>query len=146
MCNFFSLVITKTGLYHLIKNQSHADIIKEYGLQKEDNGFDLVKIEAIPIDYNTMSEFDIKIDQDIIPNWFNLEADRDEILKAIRKYSLKELQLAAVNQNGHAINYIENPSEKLKLAAVEQNWFAIRYIENPSEKLKLAAANKIIKK
>ena len=48
-------------------------------------------------------------------------------------------QLAAVEQNGYAIRYIEKPSEQLQLVAVRQNGFAIEDINNPSEEVQLAA-------
>ncbi len=41
-------------------------------------------------------------------------------------------QLAAVSQNGDAIQFIKNPSEKVQLAAVSQNGYSIYYIKNPS--------------
>ena len=43
------------------------------------------------------------------------------------------MQLA---QNG----IIDNPSEELQLAAVNQNGLAIEHIDNPSEEVQLAAA------
>ena len=48
-------------------------------------------------------------------------------------------QLAAVEQNGFAIQYIKNPSEQMQLAAVKQDGWAIRYINSPSEQVQLAA-------
>jgi hypothetical protein len=51
----------------------------------------------------------------------------------------KEVQLAAVKQDGRTIKYMKNPSEKLKLAAVKQNGLAIKYIKNPSEEIQLSA-------
>jgi hypothetical protein len=50
-----------------------------------------------------------------------------------------QLQLIAVNQNGNAIKYIENPSEALQLAAVKEVGDAIQFIKNPSEAVQLAA-------
>jgi hypothetical protein len=47
--------------------------------------------------------------------------------------------MAAVKNNGSAIEYIKNPSEKVQLAAVKNNGYAIRYIENPSKKVQLIA-------
>jgi hypothetical protein len=41
------------------------------------------------------------------------------------------VQLAAVNQNGWAIQYIKNPSEKVQITAVNENSSAIHYIKNP---------------
>ena len=66
-------------------------------------------------------------------------------LKIGRKLSNKEvfnnedLQLEAIKQNGYAIRYIENPSEKVQLAAVKQDGYSIEFIKNPSEKVQLAA-------
>ena len=54
----------------------------------------------------------------------------------------EEVQLAAVNKHGYAIQYIENPSEAVQLAAVNQDGWAIQYIENPSEEVQLAAVKK----
>jgi hypothetical protein len=51
----------------------------------------------------------------------------------------KELQLAAVKQDGNAIKYIDNPSEEVQLAAVKQDGNAIYHIDNPSEEVQLAA-------
>jgi len=55
-------------------------------------------------------------------------------------------QLAAVNNFGYAIEYIQKPSEKVQLAAVNKNGTAIEYIFDkgiiPSEDVQLAAVNK----
>lgn len=40
----------------------------------------------------------------------------------------EEVKLAAVQKNGHALEYIKNPSESVQLAAVKQNVFAVGYI------------------
>ena len=48
-------------------------------------------------------------------------------------------QLAAVEQNGWAIQYIKNPSEQVQLAAVEHYGIVLRYIKNPSEQVQLSA-------
>ena len=51
----------------------------------------------------------------------------------------EEMQLAAVTQSGHVIRWIKNPSEAVQLAAVTENSYAIRCIENPTEKVQLIA-------
>ena len=53
----------------------------------------------------------------------------------------EEEQLAAVKQDGTAIEYIKNPTEEVQLAAVKQDGTAIEYIKNPSEEVQLAAVN-----
>ena len=55
------------------------------------------------------------------------------------KYKTEEAQLAAVKQDGSAIQYIHNPSEKVQLEAVKQAGYAIAYIYNQSEKVQLTA-------
>jgi len=57
------------------------------------------------------------------------------------KFASVETQLAAVQQNGFAIYYIENPSEAVQLAAIRQDGYAIQFIEKPSEALQLAAVH-----
>ena len=49
------------------------------------------------------------------------------------------IAMAAVNQNGHAIQYIANPSEAVQQAAVNQDSSAIQYIKNPSEAVQQTA-------
>jgi len=46
--------------------------------------------------------------------------------------------LNAVKQNGHAIQFIKNPSEEVQLVAVNQNGNAIQYIKDPSKEVQLA--------
>jgi hypothetical protein len=53
----------------------------------------------------------------------------------------EETQLAVVNQNCFAIEYIQNPTEKVQLAALKQNGYSIKKIVNPSEAVQLAAVN-----
>jgi hypothetical protein len=54
----------------------------------------------------------------------------------------KDIQLAAVNQDGNVIQYISNPDKDVQLAAVNKNSYAIRYIKNPDKDVQLAAVNK----
>lgn len=54
------------------------------------------------------------------------------------------MQLAAVKQDGRAIEYIKRPSEEMQLLAVSQNGSAIKYIDNPSEEVQLTAVSQDI--
>ena len=47
----------------------------------------------------------------------------------------EEAQLAAVKQNGYAIQFIDKSSEAVQLEAVKQNGLAIKYIDSPSEEV-----------
>ena len=141
MCYFFSLVLTENNIFYDIANHSHSHIIEKYKLV--DSCDELVKIEVTPHDYNTMAGWQVKVDQDQTPRWFDRELEEKHVLKvvkaAIKDISVEELQLAAVKQKGHAIQHITNPSEKVQLAAVKQDGYSLRYITNPSEELQLVA-------
>ena len=128
MCNFFSLVVTQNGIYHDINNHSHSHIIEMFGI--DDVNPDLVRIEAIPRDYSKLDEFDIKIDQDDIPSWFNLDCEHDEILKVINKYTYMEKTLSCVTQNGYLIRHM-TPKQRTPdvcLAAATQSGYSIQYM------------------
>ena len=61
------------------------------------------------------------------------DGSTDNTLSVARNFKAdipEQVQLAAVNQDGHAIQYIENPSEQVQLAAVNKNSNAIKYIIN----------------
>jgi len=58
---------------------------------------------------------------------------------ALHQNPTETMQLAAVQQDGRAIQYLKNPSEAIQLAAVQQDGRAIQYLENPSEAIQLAA-------
>ena len=65
-----------------------------------------------------------------------------ESKKDLNTASEKE-QLAAVEQNSNAIQYIENPSEAVQLAAIKQDCTAIYYIKNHLKSLNLQLAELI---
>ena len=80
-----------------------------------------------------------QIEKDLI-----LTKDGELCFKYMKTVNIKDnypedIQLAAVNNNGNAIEFIDNPSERVKFAAVTAHGYAIKYIKNPSEKVKLAA-------
>jgi hypothetical protein len=88
-------------------------------------------------------------DQDINPNqladkypvlWkiFQPIAEKNKSLVLNQNPSLK-VQLAAVKQDGQAIQFIQNPSEQVQMAAVSEYGWAIVYIKNPSEQVQMAA-------
>ena len=52
-----------------------------------------------------------------------LGIDEDKIVKSrLFTFTIDE-QLAAVTQDGWAIQFIENPSEEVQLAAVKKRWY-----------------------
>jgi hypothetical protein len=57
-----------------------------------------------------------------------------EILNTDRK-----LQLEAVKQNGHIIQYIRDPDKEVQLSAVKQDGWSIQWIQNPDKEVQLTA-------
>jgi hypothetical protein len=53
--------------------------------------------------------------------------------------------LAAVEQDGYLIRYIQNPTEKVQLVAVKVDPRFIQHIQNPTEKVKQLARSKGVK-
>ena len=47
----------------------------------------------------------------------------------------KDVQLVAVNNIGHSIQYIEKPAMDVQLAAVNKNAWAIKFIEKPDKEV-----------
>ncbi|MCX6076144.1 MAG: DUF4116 domain-containing protein [Campylobacterales bacterium] len=67
--------------------------------------------------------------------------DPIQVLKSTKNPD-KDVQLAAVNKNGAAIEYIQNPDKDVQFAAVNKYGAAIKYIRNPDKDVQLAAVNK----
>jgi len=49
--------------------------------------------------------------------------------------------LAAVSQNGYALEYVKNKTPEICLAAVNQNGLALQFVKNQTPELCLAAVN-----
>jgi hypothetical protein len=73
--------------------------------------------------------------QSVSPNFGWLSRDFIVFLN----YTSEQFKLDVVQQDGEAIQYIENPSEQLQLEAVKRNGWAIQHIKNPSEQVQLEA-------
>jgi hypothetical protein len=94
MCNFFSAVITKDGFFYHLDMDSHEDIIEHYklkdahvvgGVTREAN---LVRLELTPQDgdicNHNISNWNLRVDQDIIPDWFDKEKAEKLIKDAVQ--------------------------------------------------------------
>ena len=78
MCQFVSLIITKDNEYYLHDVDSHEQIIDKFGFRDDGINPQWVRVELIPkrsktlIDTNP-SNWDLAVDQDYIPDWYNEE-------------------------------------------------------------------------
>lgn len=56
-------------------------------------------------------------------------------------FDIEKICLAAVNENGLALKYIENQTKELCLVAVNENGLALKYVKQQTNELCLAAVN-----
>ena len=75
MCRFFSAVLTKDReFWH--ESDSHETIIRESGLHADGaKGANILRVELVPSaktrTLEDFSSYDFKIDQDLLPEWFD---------------------------------------------------------------------------
>ena len=80
MCNPASFVLTKDQVFWSMKTDSHENIIAEFGLAQDGvRGPNILRVEITPpkmFDYGTPAEqWNFKLDQDLLPPWFDATAD-----------------------------------------------------------------------
>jgi len=130
------------SLYNLVKNKQDkiSEAIKNHIIYEvHPKGIDyppeiyqeIIKKYNLPQDFFT--------NENIQLYWF--KSGREHYINFIKAPS-ERVQLAAVSQNGYAIQWIQNPSEQVQLEAVKQSAYAIQYIKNPSEGIQLEAVKR----
>jgi hypothetical protein len=97
MCEFASFVLTKDKVFWSDSN-SHTDIIKEFGLHEYGaNGPNILKVEIFPttkIKYlRDYDNWEFKIDQDIMPEWYNKDLDKSRTRKALKIRFAKDFKV-----------------------------------------------------
>ena len=98
MCNFASFVLTKDKVFWSDNSDSHTDIIKEFGLHEYGaNGPNILKVEIFPttkIKYlRDYDNWEFKIDQDIMPEWYNKDLDESRTRKALKIRFAKDFKV-----------------------------------------------------
>ena len=94
MCKFFSCIQTKKEILFNYEDDSHETIIKENKLDDKTREVDFVRLELIPKKeaWNKKIEnWELHIDQDIRPSWFNEEFAKKEMWEALHKLWYKML-------------------------------------------------------
>ena len=103
MCQFFSAVITKDKILYDLNSDSHEIIIENNNLDDTTLKPDFIRVEYIPTDYNIfnhdVNNWKLKIDQDLIPDWFNKEKTEKEVIDLFFNKIVKELFLINNNQD-----------------------------------------------
>ena len=94
MCKFKSgLILKNKGVWAAEGNESHSDLLES--LRIEDNHMNatktFVRAELIPKNNDKMADINewiYKVDQDIVPDWYEKDPERyeQEFRKAVEKY------------------------------------------------------------
>ena len=76
MCKFFSAIVSKEGdLYYNKFIHSHEDIIELFNLREGIKADNFIRIEYYPEDndLSNLSNYQLHVDENTIPDWFNDE-------------------------------------------------------------------------
>jgi hypothetical protein len=97
MCDFASFVLTKDKVFWS-DSDSHTDIIEEFELHEYGaNGPNILKVEIFPttkIKYlRDYDNWEFKIDQDIMPEWYNKDLDKSRTRKALKIRFAKDFKV-----------------------------------------------------
>jgi hypothetical protein len=94
MCNFLSAVLTKDKLYYHLDMDSHEDIISHFGLKDTysprgvTRDVNIVRLELTPKDSDicnhNLDNWQLRVDQDIRPDWLDLESAEKQMKTAIQ--------------------------------------------------------------
>ena len=90
MCNFKSVIILKDRVY-ITSHDSHQEMLAELGIEdtKEKAEREFVRAELVPGDGDKFSEpetWNFKVDQDIIPEWFVEEFDKQRTIEGVKEW------------------------------------------------------------
>ena len=108
MCEFASFVLDKTHEYFLVNSNSYSDIIEHYRLREmHPNGLDaaILKVEMTTPANNPrapLEQWNFRIDQDIMPTWFDFEDALKRTRTALARRATDESWL--VEKIGHQIS------------------------------------------
>ena len=101
MCRSASFVLTKDKVFWSKNGDSHEDIIKEFSLHDDGaRGPNILRVEIVPDGKRydlPLSDWKFKLDQDTIPEWFNMGADEDRA-----RLALNDWTKAHIIREGHA--------------------------------------------
>ncbi|MEE1005939.1 MAG: hypothetical protein U0L66_01950, partial [Acutalibacteraceae bacterium] len=101
MCKLKSGIVLRDRIF-LPEYDSHTDMLDELGI--EDNYLNatktFVRFEYSPLDndvFTPVSEWHLRIDQDIIPDWFDEEKYLPRIVEAVEKWAETHIHIGVDN-------------------------------------------------
>ena len=90
MCNFASFVLTKDAAFWSDKSDSHEAIIAEHNLHADGvRGPNILRVEIVPAGvmlkrFSDYKDWEYKVDQDRMPEWFDAARDEKRARKALQ--------------------------------------------------------------
>jgi hypothetical protein len=98
MCKFASFVLTKDKIFWSENSDSHEYIIKEFGLYPDGStGPNILPVEITPsMKIKSLTDFDnwdYRVDQDILPEWYDKEREESRTRKALIVRFKKEFKV-----------------------------------------------------
>jgi len=107
MCNFLSAVITKDQILFDYWDDSHENLIQKHHLDDRSINPQFVRVELLnkndDIYDQNVDNWDLKIDQDYIPDWFDKDKSEIKMRKILKKVHHKVF-LINININELTIN------------------------------------------
>ena len=90
MCQFKSVIILKDRVY-IASHDSHQEMLAELGVEDTQENAErvFVRAELVPADGDKFSEpetWNFKVDQDIIPEWFVEEFDKQRTIEGVKEW------------------------------------------------------------
>jgi len=89
MCRMMSGIITLNKTIYDLDNDSHEALIQKEGLKDEGEHPDFVRVEIVPKDGDVfnhdLKNWELCVDQDFKPDWFNKEFALVEMQKAVQE-------------------------------------------------------------
>ncbi len=91
MCQFKSGIILKDRVF-VLDYDSHTDILEELGIADTRANAErlFVRAELIPKNgdvFSDISEWSFRVDQDIVPDWFVAEYEKERMIEAVKAWA-----------------------------------------------------------
>ena len=101
MCQFKSAIILKDRVF-IPDYDSHSNMLKELGIAdtKENAERLFIRAELIPVDndvFSDISTWKFKVDQDILPDWYVEEYDKQRMIEAVKEWAKDRIHIGKEN-------------------------------------------------
>jgi hypothetical protein len=141
MCNFFSFISNGRGKVSFAdaKLRTDPEFIKNFEPDSHTSLAAHFYKSAAADDQVNKFEF---LNGEFVVDQINVADDTEQVKKWCLNFvggdAFKEICLAAVKQNGLALQFVKEQTEELCLAAVKQNGLALQFVKEQTEELCLA--------